>query len=284
MKTSTASVLALLVLAVGGTAAWWLLRDPPDPAGVQVANEEPVVEEMDPQRKRAAEHKDAWPFGAFQDEMDALRGRGDPVTASEPERIRLEKENTLKAKTFDLHVKDVPLDELVSILSEKTKDTGVKVFTYPTGDDVALFRFTYDAEETDVFTVIGAIMAKSDMDVRYFTTWEGVCIGSERAVQQSQIDARESLARKRAEVDRKNPLLNATFRPDFDRAYLGPIAEAIKAQTGVEVIVDAQSWAKFRTLTWRADPMPLRDALDRISHRMGFVYRVKDGRVFVLTP
>lgn len=282
MKTSTAAALALLALAAGGAALWWTLRDR-GADDFEVPDGEPVVEAMDPERQRRESHVNPWPFREFDADFKSLRGLDDPVTANEPERIREEKERTLLAKKFPLHLKNATIEEVVKVLQEKVKDTGVSVFTYPT-DDAAWFRLDYDADETDVFAVIGVIMERSAGEVGYFTTWQGLCIGTQGAIQQSQLDAREAFARKRAETDRANPILSAPFRVDFDKAYIGPIAENIKEQTGVEVIVDAGTWQKARTLTWRADPMPLREALDRISHLMGFVYRVRDGRVFVLDP
>jgi hypothetical protein len=159
----------------------------------------------------------------------------------------------------------------------------VKVFTLH-GDEVAHLRLTVSAKDIEVQDLIGLLIQASQNRLGYYVTSQGLCIGNGRAVERCQIDAREALAKQRAEGDRNDPILTTQFRPEFSGARVSAVIRAIREQTGVQVVTDAPTWQEAKTLTWSADPMPLRDALDKICAELHVVYRVRGGRVFLCKP
>ncbi|MCE9635144.1 MAG: hypothetical protein K8T90_05495, partial [Planctomycetes bacterium] len=70
----------------------------------------------------------------------------------------------------------------------------------------------------------------------------------------------------------------------FSDAWIGAVHRAIRDQTGIEVVVDAQTWRGGRQITWHSDPVPLGDAITAICREMQCTYRVRDKRIFLLQP
>jgi hypothetical protein len=132
--------------------------------------------------------------------------------------------------------------------------------------------------------VLDQLRLQTNEECRYMMTWQGLCIGSQHAIEQAQLDANAAAGAMRAREDPPTTLLDAEYRPGLEGAWIGAIVRDIRAQTGVEVVVDNDVWIHPRTLTWRARPMPLRTALDRICKEFNAYHRVRDGRVYLLRP
>jgi hypothetical protein len=281
-----ASALGLVFpVAVGAAAiAWFALRDKPelpdDPASVEVASTDPAVGTLDPARDRARGHE-PWPFKEFVREFDAIR-QADEDSQNE-RKLGLENEVKVYHELVDVDFTNATMDEVIQNLSEQLKYTGVKIFTIPNGD-MDFTRFTLQAKDVEVDALISQLIAASKGRLYYFMTSQGLCLASQRGIERAQIDAREALAKRKAAPDRDDPILATQFRPDFADAWIGPIVRNLHEQTGVQVVADAAMWLDRRTLTWRADQMSLRDALDRICAEFHCTYRVRGGRVFLMQP
>lgn len=53
---------------------------------------------------------------------------------------------------------------------------------------------------------------------------------------------------------------------------------------GGEVVVDAETWKTKQLLSWRAEPMSLREVLDGVCEKTACVFRVRNGRIFLIHP
>lgn len=282
MQRAKTFTLGLVVAAAAAGLAWWALHGDPDspdePEPVDVAAAGPVSGTLDPLRQRQVAHREPWPFREF--EKDLLEAR-----VPEQEEADLKRENELKVyfELVDVDYKDATIDEVVEDLNRQLKYTGVKIFTLPNSEMEGV-RITLAAKDIEIQDLIGLLHQASQNRMLYYMTSQGLCFGSRLAVERCQIDAREALAKKRAERDRDDPILATRFRPDFADAWIGPVIRSIREQTGVQVVTDSAVWLEGKTLTWRADEMPLREALDRICAEMHCVYRVRNGRVFLSKP
>lgn len=288
MSTSRTLGFVVVVVALLAGVTWWAFQgDPGEPA--DAATGELVATPMTPFEARREEHVGPWQDQEFAPDIAELKaggGQTDPQSEymlSYYATVKIEEE--LDSVSF--HCKDATVPEVVEKLGALTKPLGIRVFTYDDPDIaqmVANHRFTIDVEDVRFFDIIDHIRSQSGERVRYIMTSLGLCVGGVAAIQKAQMDANEATAKVRAEADRKNTLLDTEYRPDFKDATIGAIRKTMREQTGIEVVVDAETWKTTNKLTWRDKPMPLRDALDRICEKMGCIYRVRSGRVFLLHP
>jgi len=286
MKRAPALGLTFIVVLGAAAIAWFALggdrpADPDEPTPVDVASVSPTVGTIDPVRERQKSHE-GWVFKEFERDLAAIRDAD--AKAMDEHMLSLNNQVKIYHELVDVDFKDATMAEVIQDLNEKLKYTGVNIFTVDNGD-MDHVRFTLSAKDVEVGEqLISLLIGASQRQMYYYTTSQGLCLASQRGIERAQIDAREALAKKRAEGDRASPLLSTQFRPDFADAWIGPIIRAIRDQTGVEVVCDAGTWADRRTLTWRAEAMPLRDALDRMCAELHCVYRVREGRVFLMQP
>jgi hypothetical protein len=284
MRRSSMSLLVFALLVVVGGAVWWVLQgQPEDQAIAELAR--PRVSTMEPVRLRETIHREKYPYGAFEQEMNDLRAPEGVTKEIHEQRLMLANELKIYHRKMPWDFDDADPYEVIRIIREALKPTGVAVISYPDllKAEVEDLHFTIHGEMT-LEELIDKLRGQSGERFRYYVTSQGLCLGGTSSIQQCQWDAREALAKKLAEPDRKAALLEKEFRPDFGDAGIIAIHRQITKQTGVEVIVAATLWHHPKVITWRADPMPLRDALDEICKHFKCVYRVKDGRVFLMEP
>lgn len=286
MSRSRLTFVLLLVLLGAGGATWWALHQDDLPASAGVAKDAefvaPTVGTVAPVMQHVEQH-DAWPYMAFVNEISMLR---EPVTTDPESEFQLQKEVDIKIfhAPVTLKVEKATLREIVDILTEQAgKKVGVKVWVYDDDHEVDDVRFTLDFEDIPIENLIDELRGQSDERMKYYTTHQGLVFGGVGAIQRAQIEAREALAQKRSKRDRDDPLLDASFRPDFEETSIMKIHRLITSQTGVQVVVDGELWRSTTSLTWRDKEMPLRDALDVICKKFKCHYRVHQGRVFLLS-
>lgn len=274
------SFVVIAVVAAGSLAAgvWYATR--PEPEAPLDLGTAPVVETMDPVRQRVLEHE-PWPYREFERDFSAVRNPG-KESDIDPVAERFANDKLAYPTKISIHVKDAPLSEVIEVIKSQLAKK-IKVFTYETGelDDL---RFTMDFDDKMVSEIIDELRGQSGERVKYYLTTQGLMIGSERGVQQSQIDEREDIARRRAERDREDPMLAVSFRPDFSDAWIGAIHRSIREQTGIEVVVDYETWRNGKQLTWRSEPVQLRDALAVICKELHCSYRIRDKRIYLIVP
>lgn len=148
-------------------------------------------------------------------------------------------------------------------------------------------RFEVYLTDRTLWEYVDVIRAKvepggGDPSIEYFFVPGAICVGTRGTIEEFQIRHAESEALARAAPDRESALLDATFRPDFQEASWATVANVISQATQIQIIVDADLWSGTRTITWRAaEPLTLREVMDRLGKEMRAIYRVKDGRIFV---
>lgn len=280
----TATLITLvLVLCTGGT--WWALHGDEEPEPAETL----VTKEMTPFEKRQGEHLAPWPFKEFEKDIADIHAGGgvmDPNGETDKSyrmTVRIEEQDDV----YSFHCKDATVKEVVAQLGALLKPLDIRVFTYDDpeiAEMVSNNRFTIDLDNVRFFEIIDHIRGQSGERVKYYMTSLGLVIGGEAAVQKAQIQAIAATAKANSLLDRGSPILDTEYRPDFADATIGAVQKTIKEQTGIQVVVDADTWASGKKLTWRAEPMTLREVLDGISEKIGCVYRVRSGRIFLLAP
>lgn len=283
MRSKAPYVAAFLLLA-GGAAVWWVTRTEPEDAAV-AAVAKPRVGTMETQKLRDIQHREPYPYGSFEQELNDLRAPAGVTKEIEESRRMLQTELKIWRRPQRWDFDEASPEDVIRIVEEALKPTGVKLIWYPEllKAECEGLQFTVHGD-LPLEEVIDKLRAQSGERFRYYVTSQGLCLGGISSIQQCQWDAREALAKERAAPDRKASVLEKEFRPDFGDAGLIAIHRQIRDQTGLEVIVEASLWHTPRVMTWRADPMPLRDALDEICDKFKCVYRVKDGRIFLMEP
>jgi hypothetical protein len=176
-------------------------------------------------------------------------------------------------------------DQIVAALRERFEPEGVKVLTGtskmqpPEGMRIEL----PDIEWTGMQYLSRAYGASQQM-VGFQVCSEGVCVGTNEAVNYEMQSARLIECRRRVAVEHGAPALDAEFRPDFVDAPMGSIARVVQAQTGVDLVADPEIWDTGTVVRWRGGPRPLRVALDQLCVPLRAYWRYKDGRVWLLRP
>lgn len=287
MSSAKVTGIAVAVLAVVGVGVWWAMQQPPAEAPATRRAGEAVVNPMSPVDIVEMNHRERWPYGSFEQDLNVLKAPPEADDVMTESKLQLANELKIMWPKVRVDFADATPAEVVAHLQQVTKDTGVKVLTYPDllESECGSLRFTVSGDY-EVHDLIDVLRGQSAERFRYYVTSQGLYLGGTSTIQQCQMDAREVLARRRAEPERKSTLLDVPFRPDFPAPGWGiaKIHRAIREQTNIEVIVDGDTWLQHRVMAWTADPMPLRDALDEICDKLGCVFRVRDGRVFILKP
>ena len=276
------STVALGALGIGAVVLllWLALREEPVPEAPP--SEEPSTGTLDPTAARRISHE-GWPFGEFAADIGALKSPEPGGTAFVPDVKRNENEREVYFTNFSMNLVDVHPKQVVEELARIFKDAGVKIFTLdpPVPDHV---RVTVAGDELTIPKVLDQLRMQTNEECRYIMTWQGLCIGTEHAIEEAQLQANAAAGARKAMDDPPTTILDVEYRPGLEGAWIGAIVRDIRAQTGVEVVVDSDLWVNPKTLKWRARPMPLRAALDKICDEFGAYHRVRDGRVYLLKP
>lgn len=282
MQRSAAASLGVVGVAALAAIAWYALRGPEAPPPVPV-DEPPVSQPMDVAKQREIQHLRPWPYGDFAGDIEALQKIDPEAGELAPEEVRRQNELAIMITKFPIAVRDGTPDDVIRAIQTHFKDSGVKIFTkdVPLPDDL---RVTVVGDELTIPEAVYRMTEQTGGIMKLYMTWQGLCIGPEAALQMAQMEADAAAGELRSRRDREAAVLSAEYRPGLERAWIGDIVKDIRAQTGVEVVVDAELWSRPKTMSWRAKPMPLRDALDRIAREIGGFYRVRDDRVFLLRP
>jgi len=280
MRKTAVVATGVLGLAVLGFLLWLALREEPEeppPAG------EFRTGELDPLAQRHAVMSRPWPFADFEKDISELKAPASLDGGFDPDVKRNQNENAIYFTRFSLDMKDVHPSEVVKELATRFKDSGVRIFTLdpPVPDHV---RVTVGGPDVTITDIIDQIRSQTNEECRYFMTWQGLCIGTQHAIEQAQLDANAAAGAMKARSDPPSKVLDLEYRPGLSGAPIANVARDIREQTGVDVVVDSDLWSHPKTLTWRDAPMPLRQALERICKEYGAYHRVRDGRVFLLKP
>lgn len=287
MQTST--LVASLTVCVGvlAASAWYLLRD--DPSSTATASKGPgdaaVADvKVAPKAEQHLLMSKPYPFDTFQSMIDALR----EVVPREGEPTWKDKENEYNIRIVDHKVsvqfEDASIQEVVDFLKTEYAKIGIVITDLdqpiPEGFKLTMFR-----AEADAYEVIAQIQDATQNFVVYAFSEYGVCIGTERTIQEWQIQSKMRRARENAEREHGAAFLDATFTVDLTGAHIGAVIQKMSADTGVDIIVEPRIWASPKRLDWTVEkPMKLRDGLSWLCKQFDAFYRVKDDRVFLIQP
>ncbi len=297
MKKSTPLLLIALLGLVGIVAAVAVLVLSEDETTVPVApNDEPgtpVVEDdgntplevanMSDARKARARHNNQWPFGDFADDISKVLRPGRLEVMRARDDIERDLWETIAEHKLTLRLENVHLSEIVEFLAREFEPLGVRVYEgSPKISDRIVFDRVY-LKDVTIQQVVSFLVLKSDDHVFSVVTPHGMCIGSGNAVVQARLEGKEWEADVRSGL-RTEPddFLDVEYRPDVRGATIGRLVQDILGKTKVEVVVGPRAWEKGVLFTWVDDPLPLREALDKIARRIGARVYVKDGRAFIL--
>jgi hypothetical protein len=216
-----------------------------------------------------------------------LYKRGLPSDNARPSAEDLTNEATIKLfhMRFKMPAGSLSWAQIVAALRERFEPEGVRVligppkFQPPEG-----FRMEFaDIEWTGI--QIGSYMYQASRElVGYQISSEGICLGTDLAVNYEMQEARLIEYRRRVAVENTVPLFDVEFRPDFFDAPMGSIARIVQAQTGVDLVADPGIWELGTVVRWRGEPRKLRDALNQLCVKLHAYWRYKDGRVWLLKP
>jgi len=175
--------------------------------------------------------------------------------------------------------------EVLDALRERFEPNGVKVLSGPKSlhPPAGLTILLPDREWTGI-EVLSTMYVISQQAVGYQVSSEGVCVGTDLAVNYEMREAKLVECRDRTRVEHDAPLFDVEFRPDFVDATTRAIPKVIEAQTGVEVVVDTEIWDTGTAVRWRGEPRKLRDALNQLCQKLHAYWRHVDGRVWILRP
>jgi hypothetical protein len=275
-----AGLLGVLGIAV---LVWFALHSPEEAPADVVETDRPASEPMDPEGQRVIAHKYPYPFAEFAGDFETLQKEWRLPEEKSDTDIEIELWKKLNQQKFTVRMENAKFPDLIKELDRQAQPTGIRIFSYPGGDfpeDYPLGDIVLSDVKIDV--ILADLMNRTSGQCLYYPTSLGLVIGKTAAVQQAQIDSNAARAEHRSAQDRKAEILKVPYQPKFDRWSMPVIVRDILAQTQVEVIPDAETWTKAKVLTWRANPMPLAEALDHIARHFGAYYRVKGGRVFLI--
>lgn len=225
-----------------------------------------------------------YPWQDRREDLVALR-RSIPPDPARPtdEELRLGIEMILREAPITMPARRMTWSEIQARLRSELAPHGVKVSSgepaVPAGFaiDVPEGRWTGDLFLRDLHyasqKMIGAII-----------TADGLFIGTSDACARASAGANLSVIRRSLAHENAPHRLDMPFRPDYRDAPIANVARGIKAQTGVDVVIDVRIWDTGAVVSWRGEPRPLRHALDLLCEKLGAFWRVKDGRVYVLVP
>ncbi len=277
--------IVMVALLVGG--ALWLVRGPKDPGPLEREPDAPSIEEpkvvtLSIDEARRMHHEKPWPFGEFKDDITSILKPGRREVFYERYWIEVKHAENMEAHLVTLSMRDTTVQGVVAELRKYFQPYELEVFTGPPHlpDHV---RFDVDVQDMDVNSVIAIMHDATKQRMDYEVTPRGLAIGSKRFVQLARLDAKEWEARRRqvhAQVD--DSILDVEYRPDFREAHIGSVARDITEKTGIDTIIGRRLWGKAVSITWRADPMPLEDAMESLGEQIDANYHVFKGRLFLL--
>ncbi len=177
------------------------------------------------------------------------------------------------------------LEEVVAALNRAIAGTGRKIITgEPAFNPHVQFKLFYS--DIDIFRVFDAMVGQAPGDT--FSTWVdprpdgALVVGSLDFTAIERVKIHDWDVARRLAKEHTDPILDTQYRPDFSEAQVETVAAHILAQTGVPVIADALVWERRERITWRGEPMTLRDAMEGLSKKLRCHYRVKNGRVYLM--
>ena len=225
-----------------------------------------------------------YPWKELREEIPRLK-RDLPPDPGRPtgEDARKENERRVHDLTMEMPSGRVPWSEVLDALRKGMEPFGVNVTTAkpPVSDT---FEIDLPAKTWTGFEILYAIHRSSEKQISYVVTSQGVCVGTDDAVNAGRRDADLVEIRRRLAAEHEDARLTAEFLPDLKDATLVGFSQVVKGQTGIEVVVDPALWELGRIVWWRAEPRPLREALDHLCGKMHVYWRYVDGRVWLLVP
>jgi len=192
---------------------------------------------------------------------------------------------TLQRMRFRMPTGPLSWPQIVDELRKRFEPEGVRVLTGPSKfQPPEGLRLELPDIEWTGFSYVSRMYIASQQMVGFQTCSEGICVGTNEAVNYEMQSAKLIENRRRVAAEHASPALDAEFRPDFVDAPMGSIARVVQAQTGVDLVADPEIWDTGTVVRWRGDPRPLRDALDQLVVKLRAYWRYKDGRVWLLRP
>ncbi len=242
----------------------------------------PTVVMVDAHEAARARHGLPWPFEAFAREIALVR-RPDADAARAEYKAKLQESGESWEKTrFSITVVNQRLQDIIPVLASHFTHTPTKVYTPPPHFEDEM-RFSLDMLDVTLKDVVQSLHAQSLERLQYDILPHGIVIGTQNAVIEARMKSHEWRARiKERKPGADDPLLNVSYRPDFDGAHIGAVIRDIRDKTDIEVIVGRIVWGRPVKLEWRSDPMPLRDALNALAKRLRSNWYLHEGRIFIL--
>ncbi len=291
------SLLVLVVVALLGALVFVALRlvhvdettpQVPPTDGEQVAPA-PVgdvdfsAEPMSEAEARRRMHRAKWPFGDFALEIQEILRPGRAKVHQAVEEAEIPLRELANQHKITVRMERATFPEVVDFLAREFEPHGMRVYTLPPAPPEDLVFENLYLTDVDVWGVIRFMTLKSQDQITFALTPEGLCVGTPNACIQARLNQLDWEARIRdVSVDEDDAFLDAEYRPDFRGAEIGSILKDIVEKTGVQVIVNPAVWEKPVTMTWRAEPLPLRRVLARIAQHYGAQVHTRDGRAYVL--
>jgi hypothetical protein len=238
------------------------------------------------QRAMHMEVARGYPWPSLRGELATLK-RGLPPDPGKPtaEESRDAITRTVLAMRFKMPTGPLSWDQVVDALRERYEPKGVKVLTGPTKfKPPEGFRLEFPDEEWTGFRAVSFMYQMSQQMVGYQISSEGICVGTDFAVNYEMREAQLIENRRRVAAENAEPVLDAEFRPDFVDATVESIARFVQAQTGVDLVADPEMWGDGIAVRWRGEPRKLRDSLDQLALKLHAYWRYKNGRVWLLKP
>jgi hypothetical protein len=192
---------------------------------------------------------------------------------------------TLSKMRFKMPTGPLSWPQIIDALRERFEPNGVKVLIGPAKlQPPEGLRMTLPDQEWTGIQIVSYMYQASQQMVGYQMCSEGVCVGTNGAVNYEMQTARLIEYRRRLAAEHAAPALDVDFRPDFVDAPMGSFDRVVQAQTGIEVVADPEIWDMGTVVRWRGEPRKLRDALDQLTVKLRAYWRYKDGRVWLLKP
>jgi hypothetical protein len=208
-----------------------------------------------------------------------------PLEVTDVDRIEDAKRNTRIVEKAVLAVAEgrYAWQNLFATLRARFAEKGLEVFTGPP-EVPATTQVVLPPREWNGFALLNQIVSDTQKMVQYKITSRGLCLGTEAACNRAAQDSVLEEIRRVTAAERRDHALDVPFRPDLVSADVIGLANAIKSQTEIPVVVDPLFWDKGNLLRWRGAPRPLREALDSLTLHMRLYWRWRDGTIWILEP
>ncbi len=281
-----ALLVGFAVVAVEGVAGWTRARTPPPESESTETDETPLSFRHLNHDEMHREASKGYPWPLLHEYVPLVK-RDLPPDLGNPgyDDARSAVSSTLASLRFEMPEGRLLWSDVLDALRARFEPQGVKVLAGPESmRPPSSFCLEFPRQRWTGIQVVSWMYDASQRIVGYQVCADGVCVGTNDAV---NYEMRESLLgadRRRVAAEHAAPALDVEFRPDFVDATVGALANVVQAQTGVELVADPELWDTGACLRWRGGPRKLRDALDQIAKGLHCYWRYRDGRVWLLRP